>query len=92
MILGKVIGSVVSTVKHDCYKNKKLMIVKPVSPKEEIGKGTLVAVDLVGAGKGDIVLLASEGRAAEELMNFSCRMPVRSMIVGIVDQIDGVEA
>ena len=92
MVLGKVIGSVVSTIKHACYENKKLLIVKPVSPKKETGKGTLVAVDLVGAGKGDVVLVASEGRAAEELMSFSCRMPVRSMIVGIVDKIDGLEA
>ncbi len=91
MILAKVIGSVVSTVKHGCYENRKLMLVKPVSPKNEIGKGALVAVDLVGAGKGDVVLVASEGRAAEELMSLSCRMPVRSLIVGIVDNIDGVE-
>lgn len=92
MILGKVIGSVVSTVKHNCYGNKKLMLVKPASPKAELGKGVIVAVDLVGAGKNDMVLVASEGRAAEELMSFACRMPVRSMIVGIVDTIDGVEA
>jgi len=91
MVLGKVIGSIVSTVKHGCYANTKLLLVKQVSPKKKPQKGVLAAVDLVGAGKGDIVLVASEGRAAEELMHFSCRMPVRSMIVGIVDSIDGVE-
>ena len=91
MVLGKVVGSVVSTIKHSCYDNKKLLLVKQVTPQEKVGKGVLVAVDLVGAGKGDVVLVAAEGRAAEELMNFSCRMPVRSMVIGIVDQIDGVE-
>lgn len=91
MVLGQVIGSVVSTVKHSCYTNKKISLVKPISPRQELQNGVMVAVDLVGAGKGDVVLVASEGRAAEELMNFPCRMPIRSMIVGIVDQIDGVE-
>lgn len=91
MVLGKVIGSVVSTMKHSCYSNKKIAIIKPVSPNYEVKKGAMIAIDLVGAGKGDIVLVASEGRAAQELMNFSCRMPIRSMIVGIVDSIDGLK-
>lgn len=90
MVLGKVIGSVVSTIKHSCYNNRKILLVKPVSPQQVEQVGVMVAVDLVGAGKGDVVLVASEGRAAEELMNFPCRMPVRSMVVGIIDQIEGV--
>ncbi len=89
MVLGKVIGSVVSTVRHSCYNNKTILLVKPVSPKQMDLSGVMVAVDLVGAGKGDVVLVASEGRAAEELMQFPCRMPVRSMVVGIVDDIEG---
>ncbi len=88
MTLGKVIGSVVSTMKHSCYENKKLMLVKPVSPYNKEGKGVMVAVDLVGAGKGDVVLISSEGRAAQELLNFPARMPLRSIIVGIVDRIE----
>ncbi len=87
MILCKVIGSIVSTIKHDCYKSTKLMLVRPISPKEEIRKGTIVAVDTVGAGKGEIVLVASEGRSASELLEFKCRMPMRSVIIGIVDTI-----
>lgn len=91
MILAQVLGSLVSTIKHSCYDNKKISLVKPVSPKQEAESGVIVAVDLVGARKGDVVLVASEGRAAEELMHFSCRMPIRSMIVGIVDKIEGVD-
>ena len=87
MILAQVIGSLVSTIKHPCYQNRKILLVKPVSPQGEAQSGVMVAVDLVGAGAGDRVLVASEGRAAEELMNFSCRMPVRSLVVGIVDQV-----
>jgi microcompartment protein CcmK/EutM len=87
MIIAQVIGSVVSTIKHPCYKNKKILLVKPVSPAGELQSGVMAAIDLVGAGKGDQVLVASEGRAAEELLQFPCRMPVRSLIVGIIDHL-----
>ncbi len=92
MTLGKVIGSVVSTMKHSCYENKKMMLIKPISPAEKEGKGVMVAVDLVGAGKDDVVIISSEGRAAQELLDFPTRMPLRSIIVGIVDKIDMGEA
>lgn len=86
--MGRVIGNVVSTMKHDCYKNKKLALVKPISPNNELIAGVHVAVDLVGAGKGDTVILSSEGRAAEELCGFTTRMPLRTLIVGIVDSVE----
>ena len=86
--MGRVIGNVVSTIKHDCYKNKKLALVKPISPDNKLKSGVQVAVDLVGAGKGDTVILSSEGRAAEELCGFSSRMPLRTLIVGIVDSLE----
>ena len=50
--------------------------------------GVNVAVDTVGAGKGETVLVASEGRSAMEILSFSCRMPVRSVITAIVDYVD----
>ncbi|KAA3616152.1 MAG: ethanolamine utilization protein EutN [Calditrichaeota bacterium] len=87
MILGKVIGSITSTVKHDCYKNKKLLLVKPITSKLEEKPGVLVAVDVVGAGKNDIVLVASEGKAASELLEFNCLMPLRSIVIAIVDNV-----
>lgn len=88
MMLAKVIGSVISTAKHDCYQNKKLMMLKPITPQGEEQSGVHIAVDMVGAGKGDIVLMSSEGRAAEELNHFSCRMPMRSIIIAIVDKLE----
>ncbi|MCA9732419.1 MAG: EutN/CcmL family microcompartment protein [Deferribacteres bacterium] len=88
MVLGKVTGSIVSTIKHGCYANKKLMLVKPISPGGETKKGVMVVVDTVGAGKGDIVLVASEGKGAAELLHFECQMPLRSIIIAIVDSID----
>lgn len=91
MMLAKVVGSLVSTMKHACYENKKIMLVKPISPDQRFGKGVMVAVDLVGAGRGDVVLVASEGRAAQELLHMPARMPLRSIIVAIVDKINDAE-
>ncbi len=92
MILGRVKGCVVSTVKHPSYEGKKVLLVEPVSPDGKPKKGTVVAVDTVGAGEGDIVLVASEGRTATEILGFASRMPLRSVIVGIVDHIDQYHA
>jgi microcompartment protein CcmK/EutM len=88
MILAKVIGSVVSTKKHPAYTGKNVFLVKPINPDGTPKSGTLVAVDTIGSGEGDIVLVASEGRAAQEVLGFSKRQPLRSVILGIVDRID----
>ena len=88
MILCKVVGSIVSTIKHDSYKNTKVLIVRPITPEGVLKSGTMVAVDTVGAGEGNTVLVASEGRAAMEIMGFSARQPLRSVVVGIVDHIE----
>jgi ethanolamine utilization protein EutN len=88
MILCKVVGSIVSTVKHTSFTSAKIMLVRPVSPDGTLKSGTMVAVDTVGAGEGNTVLVASEGRAAMEILGFTSRQPLRSVIVGIVDRID----
>ena len=88
MILAKVVGNIVSTAKHVCYQNQKLLLVRPVAPNGKLKSGTMVAVDTVGAGKDDLVLVASEGRAATELLKFKQRMPLRTIILGIVDQVN----
>lgn len=88
MILAKVIGNIVSTVKHECYARQKLMLVQPLTPDGKINGSTLVAVDTIGAGKGDTVLVAAEGKAAMEILELPQRMPVREIIVGIVDHVE----
>lgn len=88
MYLGRVIGSIVSTVKHSAFENKKILIVKPMQPDGSEKKSTMVAVDTVEAGINDIVLVASEGRTAAEVLAFEKRMPLRSVIIAIIDRID----
>lgn len=88
MYLGRVVGSVVSTVTHFSYRNKKILLVRPVHPDGRESAGTMIAVDTVDAGIGDTVLVASEGRSATEILKFEKRMPLRSVIVAVIDEID----
>jgi microcompartment protein CcmK/EutM len=88
VILGKVIGSLVSNVKVDCYNGRKLLLVRGMSPEGELQSSCYVAVDTVGAGKGDIVMVAMEGRSATEILELKRRSALRSVIVGIVDKVN----
>lgn len=88
MIICKVIGSIVSTIKHDSFKNQKIMVVRPINLDGSFKSGTMIAIDTVCAGVGDVVLVAAEGRSAMELLGFKKREPLRSVIVGIVDTIN----
>jgi len=88
MILGQVVGSLVATIKHESYVDRKIMLVKPLTPSGEIKSGVMVAVDTVGCGIGDTVLVASEGRSAMEILGFPRRAPLRSIITAIVDRVD----
>lgn len=88
MIVGKVVGSIVSTRKNENLIGNKFMIVEPVSSMKAVG-GTLVAIDNIGAGIGEYVLVAC-GSAAR----IGCDMekaPVDAAIVGIIDDPSGLE-
>ena len=87
MILGKVIGNVVSTIKLPIYQGYKILIVQPVNDKEEPQGESVLALDTVQAGVGDTVLVIDEGNSSRLIMNNSTA-PVRTMIVGIVDAIE----
>jgi len=87
MILGKVIGNVVSTIKLPVYRGYKILVVQPVNDKEEPQGESVLALDTVQAGVGDTVLIIDEGNSSRLIMNNSTA-PVRSMIVGIVDAIE----
>ncbi|ART78392.1 ethanolamine utilization protein EutN [Sutcliffiella horikoshii] len=87
MIIAKVTGSIVATTKAEKLKGKKLLIVTPLDMKniEEDGK-PIVAIDTVGSGVGEVVLIVSGSSARQtEITN---GVPVDAAIVGIVDQIE----
>jgi len=87
MILGKVIGNVVSTIKLPVYLGYKILIVQPVNDKEEPQGESVLALDTVQAGVGDTVLIIDEGNSSRLIMN-NPTAPIRTMIVGIVDAIE----
>ena len=85
MILARVVGTVVATRKDPRLEGKKLLIVKPVSPDGADEAGYLIAVDAVGSGYKEkvIVVSGSSARMAE-----GCKdAPVDQAIVGIVDDV-----
>lgn len=87
MILGRVCGTVVATVEHPFYDGKKQLIVRAILPSgEPDGEKYVVAVDLVGAGVGETVLVEDEGNSARQLLD-APNGPIRSVIVGIVDEL-----
>lgn len=83
----RVIGSVVSTIKAEKLSGKKLLVVQPVNMRtiEQTGN-PIVAVDAVGSGEGEIVMIVSGSSARQtEVTNGA---PVDATIVGIIDYID----
>ena len=91
MYLGKVIGSVVSTKKDDSMQGRKLLMVRPmlIDPENtnqfKPGVNTIVAVDTVGAGEGELVMFA-QGSSARQADGLKA-LPVDAAIVGIVDNV-----
>ena len=88
MILARVIGNSVSTVKHKSYMGKSVMVVVPVEPDTHTQRGSsFLAIDSVSAGVGDLVLAAREGNTARQILG-NQGAPFHSVIVGIVDQVE----
>ena len=86
MILGRVIGTVVSTVKLQALSGHKILIVQPVDPQGRDSGAVTLALDSVQAGVGDTVLIIDEGNSARLIVGDSMA-PIRTMVVGIVDQV-----
>ncbi|MDP8249042.1 MAG: EutN/CcmL family microcompartment protein [Candidatus Tritonobacter lacicola] len=90
MFIGKVIGTVVSTLKHEIYNGRKLLLVKKLDPTFKPLKDSLIAIDTIQAGVGDIVLINDEGNSARQILNEENGC-IRSLIVGYIDSVDLAE-
>jgi ethanolamine utilization protein EutN len=86
MILARVVGEVVSTQKRPQFEGAKLLIVQPETPAGAKTGTALLAIDSVGAGRGELVIAVLEGRAAGEALGKKLA-PVDAAILGIVDQL-----
>ncbi len=89
MMLAKVIGTVVCTVKYPTLEGRKLLLLQPVN-KDGVARGkTLVGIDAVGAGVGETVYWC---RGREAALAFDSEVVSDASIVGIVDEITAAEA
>ncbi len=86
MQIARVVGTVVATQKHRKFEGAKLLLVQPLNADETPRGGTLLAIDGVGAGVTEKVLIVLEGRAAGEALGKKAA-PVDAAIVGIIDEI-----
>ena len=86
MQIARVIGTVVSTQKHPKFEGAKLMLVQPLNLDDTPRGHALLAVDSVGAGVDEKVLVVLEGRAAAEALGTK-GAPVDAAIIGIIDTV-----
>jgi ethanolamine utilization protein EutN len=87
MLLSRVIGEVVATLKDPSHEGQKLLLVQPVNLDGTDRGDAVVAVDAVGAGLGEKVLLATEGFSAMTSVNRP-NSPIDMSVIGIVDRVD----
>jgi ethanolamine utilization protein EutN len=87
MKVGVVAGNVVSTINFPFFDSKKLLICDLLDLEGNPTGGYTIAVDQVGAGVGEKVLIIDEGNSARQIFGLTTG-PIRAVIVGIVDEID----
>lgn len=86
MLLGRVMGNVVATVKVEAHRGHKLLLVRPETASGKPSETSVIAVDLVDAGAGDRVLLMREGSSVRDLVG-QRMAPIHQAVVGIVDEV-----
>jgi len=86
VILARVAGNLVSTIHHRGMAGSKILICDKLDPRGEPTGGYVIALDTVGAGAGEMVLVLDEGTGARQILGGE-NLPVRSVVVGVVDAI-----
>ena len=86
MQIGKVIGTLVATKKHHKMEGAKLLLVQPLTLEGKPKGVAVLAIDSVGAGVGEKVLIVLEGKAAGDALRRKAA-PVDAAIIGIVDTV-----
>ncbi len=90
MKIGRVTGTVVSTMKLESLEGIKLLLVQPLDDDMQNSGNPIVACDTVQAGSGDLVIYEGGREAALTLGNWY--NPADSAVIGIIDQLDRVES
>ncbi len=86
MTIGKVVGTVVSTIKHPAFQNYKLLLIQALNLRGERAEDAFLAIDTQHAGVGDTVLVCQEGNSTRQVIG-NPNAPIRSSIIGIIDSV-----
>ena len=86
MKLCRVLGPVVATRKHPAFQGRALLVVQPLDEAGRPVGESFLALDSAQAGRGDVVLVLREGNGVRQVLG-DASLPIRSLIVGIVDQV-----
>lgn len=87
MKVGRVAGTVVSTINHPIFDGRKLLLCDLLTMEGEPSGDYTIAADTIDAGVGDTVLILDEGSSARQIVGETVA-PIRALVVGIVDEID----
>ena len=87
MYLARVVGDVVSTHRHQNLGGRKLLLVRRLDLQDNEEGTEVVALDVIGVGRGEKVLVVQEGGAARALFK-NDKIPVQAVVVGVVDRVD----
>lgn len=88
MKVGRVVGNVVSTINHPFFDGERLLVCRLIDRDGDTGD-YLICTDRVGAGSDETVLILDEGSSARQVHEVETG-PIRSVVVGIVDDVDEV--
>lgn len=88
MLLAKVIGNIVATQKNQRYEGARIMLCRKLTSELTETDETLIALDSVSAGEGDVVLIVQEGWGASTATTGKQGAAIDSAIIGIVDYVD----
>jgi ethanolamine utilization protein EutN len=84
----RVVGPMWAAVKHPAYAGRPLFVVQPVDEHGKDAGNSFVAIDHVQAGVGDKVIVLTEGNGVRQILQMGDNVPIRSIIVGIVDHVE----
>lgn len=84
MQLATVVGNTIATIKHPSLRGQKLLIVQPRLTDGSPDGEPLLAIDILGAGVGETVMLSSDGKYSREVLKAE-NCPVRWTVIGIKD-------
>ncbi len=90
MFLARVVGDVVATHRHGELGGRKLLLVRRLGTDGHEEGAEVIALDVIGVGVGERVLVLQEGGAARTLSR-SARIPAQAVVVGVVDRVDLID-